>query len=86
MLIGFERCIPHLMEKLAEGFAPVHAYAQDERVHEEADQVFQMHVLAIRYRAADDDVVLAGIALQQNAEGRKQGHVQAGLMVLTQPR
>ncbi len=62
MRVSFERHFAHTREEVAEMRIAGKVSAQHERVDEETDQVFGLDVIAIRYRRADDDLILPRIA------------------------
>ena len=68
--------IPHPAQELPERGVAGQVGAQDHGVEEIPDQPLELGVVAGRGGAADDDVVLPRIAVQQRLERREQGHVQ----------
>ena len=58
--------VTHALEHGAEARGPGKIGANGERVDEEADQAFGLALGAPRHRGSDDDVILAGVAMQQH--------------------
>ncbi len=79
--VRLQRQVAHAREQGTEGRVAGKVGAQHQRIHEEADQPFQLRPGAIGDRRADDDVGLAAQARQQHIERRQQHHEQcrAGL-------
>ncbi len=72
--VGAERQLAHAAQQLAHGGVPVQAGAQDEGVEEEADQALQLGAVAAGDGGADAEVLLSGVARQQELEGRQEEH------------
>ena len=77
--VGFD-----LRQQLRHRRVLVDAHAQRQRVGEKADQPFDLAALAVRHRRADDDIVLARQARQQDRPGSQQGHEQRGAVPLAE--
>ena len=71
--VGAEGDVVDAGEQLAEGGVAGEVGAQDERVDEEADQRLELGAGAVRDRDADDDVVLAGVAVRAGPGRRRAG-------------
>ncbi len=74
VLVGGERGLPHLLQQREERSARVDASAQGQVVDEEADEPFGPRVIPAGDGRADDEVVLSGVAVQQDLEGGQQRH------------
>ncbi len=72
--IGAQRHLTHAAQQLAHGGVAVQAGAQHQRVEEEADEPLQLDAVAAGHGRADGDVVLPGVARQQQLEGRQEEH------------
>ena len=66
--------------RVAAGVGPQH-----EGVREVPDQRFRLHRPAVRHRRAEKEVVLAGVALEQDLEGGEQDHEEARLRLQGEP-
>src|SRR6185369_531211 len=66
--VGFERGFAHAAEKLAEGRIARRVETQHEVVDEDADQPFELAPMAAGDRRAEDQVLLAGGALEEDGE------------------
>ncbi|GMU11133.1 hypothetical protein ASNO1_73870 [Corallococcus caeni] len=82
VLIGREGGGLHLGEQLAERLLWAHAGAQHQRVDEEADEALGLGVGAAGDGRADADVVLAGVAGEEQLEGGEQQHEGRGALPL----
>ncbi|GMU10021.1 hypothetical protein ASNO1_62750 [Corallococcus caeni] len=77
---GAKGGVMHLTQQLAEGRVAGQVRAQDERVDEQADEAFELGAGTARDRGADGEVVLAGVALEQDVERRQEhGEQRAAL-------
>src|SRR6266404_761411 len=79
---GLECCLAYLGEQFLEGVVWMDVRTQCQRIGKEPDQGFKPRMVAIGDGAANDDVVLAAVAREQHAEGRKQAHVEGGPLLL----
>ncbi|KGD23806.1 hypothetical protein DO70_4697 [Burkholderia pseudomallei] len=70
-----ERRLAHLREQVEKIDAGIETHAQRDQVDEEADQALLRLRHAVRERAADHDLVLARIAMQQRGERGDAQHV-----------
>lgn len=84
MLVGGEVGLPDAGEQLGEGGVAGQVGAQDEGVHEEADQVFEAFVGAPRDRCAQRDVRSGAEPVQQRGDGRLGDHEHADAMTAGQ--
>ena len=73
--------LPDLAQQRAEGGVAGDLGAQDEHVDEKADQRFQLGACAPGDRRPDDEVGLAGIAVEQGVKRRQQRHEERGAFV-----
>ncbi len=80
MRIRAQRRLLHAGQHGAEGRAVLQARAQDQGVDEEADEPFQLGEAPAGDGRADDDVLLPGVAGQQQLEGRQQHHEGRGAL------
>ena len=74
--VAAETRLPHLLEQIAEDDVASRAGADDERVDEEADEIFDLAPGSVEHRGPDQDVGLPGIAMEHRVGGREQGHEQ----------
>ena len=65
---------PHPRQKLASRGIARQVGAQHQRVDEEADQPLQLAAGTVGDGRAEDDVVLAGVAVHEGLKGGEQGH------------
>ena len=88
MRVAVDADFAHAADQLAERRIANEIGTQCQRVHEVADQRFELDARAGRDRRADQDVVLSSVALQQHIERRQHRHEQRrvlGLAELLQP-
>ncbi len=74
MRVGAEGGLAHLGEQLAEGHVQSELGAKREGVDEEADDAFELGLTTVGDGRADDDVVLSGVAGEEDVEGGQQHH------------
>ncbi len=72
--VGVQGDLPHPRQQPVERRVAGEVEAQHQGVDQEADHPFQLAVLAVGDRGAQDDVVLPAVAPQERGEGRHQGH------------
>src|ERR1044072_8847337 len=84
VLVRVYRDFLHSPEQLSKAGVARQIRAQGERVYEEADERLDLGVLPVRDRAANDDVRLTGVAIEQRLERRQQDHVQRHTFALAQ--
>ena len=77
---GFQRLVAHAGEQLVERRIAAHVGPQRHRVGEEAEQPLDLGPRAAGADGAEDEIVLARIAVQQHLEAGQQGHEQAGAL------
>ncbi len=75
---GAEGRAAYPAEELGERRVAGGVVADGERVDEVADEVFDLGLAAVGHRHADDDVLLAAVAVQQRDVGGEQGHERGG--------
>ncbi len=80
MGIGVEGDSCRPAKKIAERRIARCVCPQDEHVDEEADQLLDFHAGAAGDRGAHNDVVLAGVTMQERLKRREQGHEQRGVL------
>ena len=74
VLVGPQRDLADAAEQLAEARVARQVGPQRQHVHEEADQPLDLGAVPVGDRRADDDVVLAAVAVEQGLEGGQQRH------------
>src|SRR5215213_9337633 len=74
MRVSAERHFLNALHKLAESWFPRNIRAQRESVHKETDQLLRLSLIAPGNGCADDDVCLAGVAIEQRREACEQRH------------
>ena len=74
VFVGSQGHGAHLRQQLAEGGVAGEIGAQHEGIGEEADEVLGFGLAAAGDGGADDDVLLAGVAVEQGLEGGQEGH------------
>lgn len=74
MRVGVERRVADLPQQRAKRHPERDLGPQHQRVHEATDDALELGPGAVGDRRADDDVGLAGIALDQHVERREQQH------------
>ena len=79
--VGIERRAVHLPKELSERHRARQARPEHQRVHEKADQRFELGSIAPGDRRADSDVALSRVAIEQHLERREQGHEQRDAML-----
>src|SRR5262249_15185252 len=79
---GIQRRLADTSQQIHERWIARKIQAQNQRVDEEADQPFELLMVAAGGRHADDDVFLTAIALEQNTERRQQSHEQRHALAL----
>ena len=67
-------CLPHLLQEPREGGVLGNVGAQHQGVDEEADQGLQLLATAPGFGRAHADVILAGVAVEQDIVCSQQGH------------
>jgi hypothetical protein len=68
VIVGLERAATHPLEEFPKRRVAGAVRAQDERVHEEADQALEFRPAPVGERGTDGDVVLLSIAVQEDLE------------------
>ncbi len=71
---GAEHTLPFLGEQRADGVRAGHPGPQRQRVDEEADQPLQLSAVPAGQHGADEQVLLSGVAAQQEVERPQQEH------------
>ncbi|MCY1234936.1 hypothetical protein D9M72_475350 [compost metagenome] len=71
-----------LRERARQRRAAVDRVAQHQRVDEQADDVLELHPVAVGDRGADADFFLPGVAVQQHLQAGEQHHEQRGAVGL----
>ena len=74
MLPGFQRGAAHAIQQLMEASLRFHRHAHDQRVHKKTDHLLQLRFLPIGNRAANYDIFLSAVSLQQHCECGEQRH------------
>src|ERR1700681_2045795 len=82
MRIGFQGTCADLSNEIAEGHVRGKVGAEDQRIHEEPDQVFNFDLATGCCRSADQNAVLAGVTPEQRLESRQRYHEQGGALGL----
>jgi hypothetical protein len=72
--IGAQARLAHTCKQLAETRVTSEVGAEHQRVGKQADERFQLEVVAICQRRADDHVLLPRVSAQQRLEARQQDH------------
>ena len=70
----------HPLKEVDEPRIAAQVGTQHQSVDEEADQLLRLEAGAIRNRRPDGEIHLTAVAMQQNLEGRKQGHEEGGAL------
>src|SRR5580765_956138 len=83
VLVSLKRGATHCGQEFRKALLRIYAYAHDERVDEETDEMFQLRILAVGDRGAHHNVVLSAVTLEQQGKGGEQGHIQSGIIDLT---
>ena len=86
MRVGNETNLAHALQQLPERRISGQVGPEDQRLHEAADQLFDFHVVAVRDRRTDHDVLLSRGAVQQRLKAGEQGHEQRDPFVPAQFR
>src|SRR5579863_9534801 len=76
--------IPYPVQQLLETGIPREVSAQDKSVHKKSNQALDLQSITVGDWRADNEVVLIGIAMQQDLERRQQGHEQGNAFLATQ--
>src|SRR5580765_8561589 len=71
VLVHVEDPLSHTPEQLAEARLPREIAAHDRRAEEDADRVFELGLGAVVDRNADDEVLLSGVAVEQDLVHRE---------------
>ena len=74
VFVGSQGHGAHPPQQLAEGRIVREIRAQHEGIDEEADEVLGLGLVAAGDGRADDDVLLAGVAVEQGLESGQEGH------------
>jgi hypothetical protein len=69
-----ERCLAHTPQHFPESRIVGEVSAHRQCVDKKSDQSFQLLAVAIGDRRTDNHVLLSGVAIQQDLEGRQQSH------------
>ena len=81
---GAERDLAHAPHQLDEAGGAGQVLPQRERVDEQPDDPFKLGTDPTGERRADDEVLLAGVAMQEGAEAREQAHEQGDVLLAAQ--
>ena len=81
MIVGVNRCLLHLFEYLDKRLLSVYPIPQGKGIGIKADLVFQIRMVTARNGRPDDDVLLAGIAMEEYLHQGQQDHEHAGVML-----
>ncbi len=84
MAVGGEGGLAHAPQQLPDGRIARQIGAQDQRVHEEADQSLDLDTVASGHGRADHNVLLAGVAVQQRLKCRQQRHEERDALLPAQ--
>ncbi|MNY63528.1 hypothetical protein D3C86_2005000 [compost metagenome] len=68
MLKGLQRIVSHLIKKIIEGFMAFGVQTQRQRVHEHADQGFEVRMGSSGNRGTNDDILLSCVFGQYNGK------------------
>ncbi len=82
--VAVKRHFPHPRQQRAEAGIAGKVGAQHQGVDEEADQLFELGTITACDVGADDDVVLAGVALQQHGKRGEKRHEQGRAFALAE--
>src|SRR5262245_8959071 len=74
---------PDLAQQFAECRARLQGRPQNQRVSKQADQPFDLSVVAVSDRRAYQYVLLSAVSAQQNVEGSEQAHKQRNALAAT---
>ena len=85
VVVRLERHLAHPAKELSEAGISRQIGAQGQRVDEKPDQAFELTAGAVRDGRADDNVVLPGVARQEELEAGQQGHEQRCPLLLAEP-
>ena len=83
--VGAERGLADALEQFPERRIPAQARAQQNLVAKAADQSFDLDQGPVRYAGRDDDLVVAGIMVQQTLKTGHQHHEQTHTLLPAQP-
>src|SRR5262249_27100537 len=72
--VSAERHFAHTSEKLFEGRFAGEPGSHDKSIDKKSDQPFQFCAIAASDVGSNGDVVLTGISIEENLEGRQQSH------------
>ena len=84
MSIGLQRRLSYPREQLTESRIPGETAAQDQRVHEETNQAFGLHLGPSCDRRTDGNVFLPRVAREKRLECREQRHEQGRVLAASQ--
>ncbi len=84
MRVAVEADLAHARQKVADARIARQIGAEDERVHEETDQAFDLGAVAIRHRRPDGDVGSSGVARQQHVPRGEQRHEERDALASAQ--
>ncbi len=70
---GLQALLPNAGQQLAHGGISVEPGPQDQGVHKEADQTFDLGAIPIRHRRADEQILLTGVAREQDGKPGQKG-------------
>jgi hypothetical protein len=84
IVVGGERHLAHVRQELAEARLRVDAPAHDERVDEEAYEVFGLAALPVGDGRPDGDVVLIRVTVEQHHEGGEQRHEERAALAIAE--
>src|SRR5512142_944333 len=79
----FERHLADLDQKLAESLVTFNPRPKSNHVDKTANYIVEVGMVAAGYRAADNNVVLSTVAIQQGLESGQQRHEQRGAFALS---
>ena len=80
VVVGPGRAVPHLSQQLPEALASLKPWAYGKGVDEEADQGFEIGMVAAPDRHSDGEVVLAAGAMEQQGDQGQEPHLQGGAL------
>ena len=72
--IGRQRALADQRQQIAERQRSIDLHCEHQRIGEVPDQRLELKAAAVRDRSADQDLLLAGIAVEEGVEHRQQGH------------
>src|SRR5260370_6712608 len=82
--IGLQRRLSHPREQLTKSRIPGEIAAQDQRVHEETNQAFGLHLCSSGDRRTNGNVFLPCVAREKRLKCREQRHEQGRALAASQ--